>query len=223
MLLAADSRFPASPLDKCTAVPAHGAGIPSPAPSDPAVPLARGEVLLAPSSGPCLLPRSFTILCPGEAGAGRCWLRPLHQQRSEARARTGGCCPAAGWVPRPWGGAQHLCLLGKGTTGVSAPLPLGQEVAGARSRDSGLSVPSRSAGSPYVPLLARCWAGAKFGTRQPRPMLLGTIPARGGEPTVCAKGETEAGAGGSHGRSRLLQVASEPSARLWGTSSGHWK
>lgn len=105
-----------------------------------------------------------------------------------------------------WGGrAQHLCLLGKDTTGVSAPLPLG--AGGARRRDSGLCVPSGSAVSPYVLFLARCWAGPKFGTK----------------PTVCANGETEAGAGGSHGGSQLLQVASKPSAQLQDTSSGHWK
>lgn len=126
-----------------------------------------GGVLLAPSSAPCLLPRSFTILCPGEAGAGH----PHEcQQRPEARARTGGRMgPQAGGggsAPLPPGEGHHG---GLGTAASGA--------GGARSRDSGLCVPSRSAVSPYVPFLARCWAGPKFGTK----------------PTVCTNGETEAG------------------------------
>lgn len=182
---------------------------------------------LRPPTPPCPSPWGGGCLGPVLHGVRSCWPHPLLRASSLAPSpssvlgRPGlgaagfppctssaprhGHAPGAGWVPRLGGGAQHLCLLGKDTTGVSAPLPLG--AGGARRRDSGLCVPSRSAVSPYVPFLARCWAGPKFGTK----------------PTVCANGETEAGAGGSHGGSQLLQVASKPSAQLQDTSSGHWK
>lgn len=157
-----------------------------------------GGVLLAPSSAPCLLPRSFTILCPGEAGVGH----PHEcQQRPEARARTGGRMgPQAGGgglsTSASWGrtprGSRHRCLWGQEV--------LGGEIRVCASHQGALSVRT-----------SRFWPGAgqDQNLAQSRPCAL--------------RGKLRQGAGGSHGGSQLLQVASKPSAQLQDTSSGHWK
>lgn len=199
---------PLPPLLNCTVVPVRNVGMPIPAPPNPAVPLAMGRGL----------PR------PRVAWGGSCWPHPpvrassLAPSPSSVLGRPGlgiptsassaprhGHAPGAGWVPRLGGAGSAPLPPGEGHHGGLGTAASG--AGGARRRDSGLCVPSRSAVSPYVPFLARCWAGPKFGTK----------------PTVCANGETEAGAGGSHGGSQLLQVASKPSAQLQDTSSGHWK